>query len=155
MAGRATKLTPETQERIVEALRAGNYQDAAAAYAGISDSTFHNWLNRGKEEAQRISDGEKANPKEAIYLEFFAAVEKARSEAEVRNVMHIQRAAQNGTWQAAAWFLERSYPRRWGRKDRHEHVGENGEPIRVNVSTSDLEEKIRKLKSETPGEATD
>lgn len=148
MAGRQSKLTPEVQDKIVEALKHGNYQDAAAAYAGISESTFHNWMNRGREEARRIADGEKANPKETIYLELLEAVEKARSEAEVRNVMYIQRAAQEGTWQAAAWFLERSHPRKWGRKDRHEHVGDNGEPIRVSVSTADLEEKVKTILSE-------
>lgn len=143
-----TKLTEEVQARIVEALKHGNYQDAAAAYAGISEATFHNWMARGREEARRLADGEKANSKETIFLEFFEAVEKARSEAEVRNVMYIQRAAQDGTWQAAAWFLERSYPRKWGRKDRHEHVGDNGEPIRVSVSTQDLEEKVKTILSE-------
>jgi transposase len=145
VAGRSSKLTPEVQKAIVEALRAGNYQESAAAYVGISHTTFHNWLNRGREEARRITDGEKANPKEAAYLEFLDAVEKARGEAEVRNVMHIQRAAQEGTWQAAAWFLERSFPRRWGRKDRHEHVGDNGEAIKVSVSTGELEEKVKSL----------
>lgn len=145
MAGRSTKLTPEVQQRVVEALRAGNYQDAAAGYAGISHTTFHNWLNRGKEEARRIADGEKPKASEAIYVEFLDAVEKARSEAEVRNVMHIQRAAQDGTWQAAAWFLERSFPRKWGRKDRHEHTGQDGEAIQVSVSTSELEEKVKNL----------
>lgn len=146
--GRMTKLTEDVQGKIIEALKHGNYQDAAAAYAGISEATFHNWMARGREEARRIADGEKANPKEEIFLAFLEAVERARSEAEVRNVMYIQRAAQEGTWQAAAWFLERSHPRKWGRKDRHEHVGDNGEAIRVSVSTADLEEKVKSILSE-------
>lgn len=146
---RPTKLNPEVQQRIIEALRAGNYQDAAAAYAGIHEATFHNWMNRGREEERRVMDGEKPDAKEAPFREFFVAVEKARSEAEVRNVMHIQRAAQEGTWQAAAWFLERSYPRKWGRKDRHEHTGEGGDAIKVSVSTAELEEKVRTILNES------
>lgn len=149
MAGRNSKLTPDVQGRIVEALKHGNYQDAAAAYAGISEATFHNWMNRGREESRRLADGEKPTTRETPYLEFLEAVEKARSEAEVRNVMYIQRAAQDGTWQAAAWFLERSHPRKWGRKDRHEHVGDNGEPIKVSVSTAELEEKVKTLLAES------
>ena len=145
---RPTKLTAEVQQRIVEALRAGNYQDSSAAYAGIHEATFHNWMSRGREEERRIADGEKPNPKEEAFREFFAAVEKARSESEVRNVMYIQRAAQDGTWQAAAWFLERSFPRKWGRKDRHEHVGDNGDAIKVTVSTTELEDKVKTILSE-------
>ena len=145
---RPTKLTAEVQQKIVEALRAGNYQDSSAAYAGIHEATFHNWMSRGREEERRIADGEKPNPKEEAFREFFAAVEKARSESEVRNVMYIQRAAQDGTWQAAAWFLERSFPRKWGRKDRHEHVGDNGDAIKVTVSTTELEDKVKTILSE-------
>ncbi len=102
-------------------------------------------MSRGREEERRIADGEKPNPKEEAFREFFAAVEKARSESEVRNVMYIQRAAQDGTWQAAAWFLERSFPRKWGRKDRHEVTGADGGALKIAVSTDELEERVQAL----------
>jgi hypothetical protein len=38
------------------------------------------------------------------------------AEAEVRDVTAIDNAAQQGTWQAAAWKLERKHHSRWGRK---------------------------------------
>jgi transposase-like protein len=142
--GRPTKLNSEVQERIVEALRAGNYQEIAAKYAGVSDATFHNWMARGREEQRRITEGEKADPEEAAFLEFFVVVEKARSEAEVRNVMQIQHASRDH-WQAAAWFLERSFPKRWGRKDRHEVTGADGEALKISVSTDELEERVQAL----------
>jgi hypothetical protein len=141
---RPTKLTGEVQERIVEALRAGNYQEIAANYAGVSDATFHNWMARGREEQRRILEGEKLDPKESIFLEFFVVVEKARSEAEVRNVMQIQHASRDH-WQAAAWFLERSFPKRWGRKDRHEVTGADGGALKIAVSTDELEERVQAL----------
>jgi hypothetical protein len=34
--GRRTKLTPEVQKKIVDALSAGNYFEVACEYAGIS-----------------------------------------------------------------------------------------------------------------------
>lgn len=118
--GRPTKLTPEVQERIVTALRAGNYQETAAAYAGIAAPTFYRWMERGAD-----SDDD------PIYSEFREAVERARAEAETRNIALIQKAANDGTWQAAAWFLERTAPQRWGRWNRVEVTGRDGGPIEV------------------------
>ena len=37
---RPSKLTPEVTKRLTEAIRAGNYYEAACAYAGIHYSTF-------------------------------------------------------------------------------------------------------------------
>jgi transposase len=115
--GRPTKLTEDAQERIISALKAGNYMDTAAQYAGVDESTLHRWIARGKEEDS------------GLYYEFRKAVEKARAEAEARNVHLIQTAAQGGTWQAAAWFLERSHPGKWGRREKVEHSGPDGGPI--------------------------
>lgn len=129
--GRPSKLTPEAQARIIEALRAGNYQESAAAYAGVGVATFYRWMERGKRDD--------AEPE---YREFREAVERARAEAEVRNVGLIQRSASEGTWQAAAWFLERSFPNRWGRRERHEVVGSGGGPVEVSVDAEALESRL-------------
>jgi len=40
---RPTKLTPAVQKKIVDAIKAGNYMETAAAYAGISKQTLYNW----------------------------------------------------------------------------------------------------------------
>lgn len=115
MSGRPTKLTPEIQAKIVEALRAGNYIETAAAYAGINKTTLYDWLKRG------------ARDKSGPYHTFSNAVEKAMADAEMRDVLLIANAAKEN-WQAAAWRLERKYPDKWGRKDRIsaqvEHSGE-------------------------------
>lgn len=105
MAGRPTKLTPELQKKIIDAIRAGNYMETAAAYAGISKDTFFRWLRKG------------ARAKSGIYKDFHDAVEKALADAEVRDVMLIANAAATD-WKAAAWRLERKFPDRWGRKER-------------------------------------
>lgn len=94
--GRPSKLTDERAERILDALRAGNYLETAARYAGVSYDTLNEWRKR--------------------FPEFSEAVEKARADAEARNVAVLQQAART-KWQAAAWWLERSFPGRWGRRD--------------------------------------
>lgn len=109
---RKTKLTPERQEKIVGAIRAGNYANVAAAYAGIDESTFYNWMKRGE-------DGEEP------FLAFFQSVKDAEAEWEVATAARINKAA-SGSWQAGMTMLERKAPERWGRSDRHDvkHSGE-------------------------------
>jgi transposase len=126
---RPHKLDEDKIARVVEALRAGNYMETAAAYAGISKSILYKWLADGREVRQKVAKGGIASDLEAKQLELLDAVEKARAEAEVRNVHLIQQAAQGGTWQAAAWFLERSHPGKWGRREKVEMSGPDGGPI--------------------------
>ena len=126
---RPHKLDEDKIARVVEALRAGNYMETAAAYAGISKSILYKWLANGREVRQKVAKGGIASDLEAKQLELLDAVEKARAEAEVRNVHLIQQAAQGGTWQAAAWFLERSHPGKWGRREKVEMSGPDGGPI--------------------------
>jgi transposase len=106
--GRPTKLTPELQAKICSAIQAGNFIEIAAAYAGIRKATLHNWLRRGARQTQ------------GIYHAFSEAAEKALADSEARDVALIAKAAADGQWQAAAWRLERKFPDRWGRRERHQ-----------------------------------
>lgn len=99
---RPPKLTPEVQNRIVMAISAGNTRRTAAVYAGIGERTLYTWLAR------------RSGP----YEQFRQAIEKAEADAIVATVTLIRQAAQTGTWQAAAWWLERMHPGEFGRKDR-------------------------------------
>lgn len=138
---RPSKLTPETQQAIINALNSGNWIETAANYAGIAVATLYNWLDRGKLERERLDNDEEPIESEAQFVEFLEAVEKSRSQAQVRAVGLIQKAAIDGTWQAAAWFLERSDPQRWGRFNRMELTGKDGGSVAVDVTK--LEEKVR------------
>jgi len=100
---RPSKLTPEITKRLIEAIRAGNYYEAACAYAGIGYSTFRAWMIKG----------EKA--KSGKYREFMEAIKKAEYEAEARLVAQWQKHMPEN-WQAIATFLERRYPERWGKR---------------------------------------
>ncbi len=103
--GRPTKLTPEVQERIVSAIRAGNYAQVAARYAGIGETTYYEWMKRGR--AARSGK----------FAEFQKAIKKAEGEAEVRCVALIHKHME-GNWQAAMTYLERKFPDRWARTNR-------------------------------------
>jgi hypothetical protein len=98
----------------MEALRAGNTRRAACSYAGIDQDTFGNWLKR--------------------FPDFSDAIEKAESDAEVRNVAIIQKSAQT-TWQAAAWWLERKRKADWAL--RTEMTGPSGSNLEVVVRFAD------------------
>lgn len=117
------KMTPERCERLCEALRAGNYIEISCAYAGIHKDTYYKFLER----AQKDPPGSQRQ-------EMLRSILKARADAEVRNVAYIQRAAQDPkTWQAAAWWLERSFPTRWGRQQKitQEITGKDGKAIEM------------------------
>ena len=103
---RPTKLTPEVQRRIVEAISGGNYAVVAAEYAGIGQATFYAWLEKGRAGRQP-------------YAEFLAAVKEAEAQAEALAVKAV-RVAFGDSWQAAMTWLERRFPARWGRRDRLE-----------------------------------
>jgi hypothetical protein len=106
---RPTKLTKAVQERICSALREGNYFSVACEGAGVAASTGREWVARGEGRCP----GRPAGPP---YAAFAAAVKKARAEAEASALRQVRQAANDGTWQAAAWLLERGHPERWGRR---------------------------------------
>jgi hypothetical protein len=105
--GRTLKLTLETQDKICVAIRLGNDKKVAAALAGVSETTFYRWL-----EMAELPNAKKE------YREFRESIERAEAEAEVTRIARITQAADNGTWQAASWWLERKFPERWGRNDK-------------------------------------
>lgn len=120
---RPSKLTPEVQKRLVEAIKAGNYYEAACGFAGIHYSTFREWMIRG----------EKA--KSGKFREFYEAIKKAENEAEVRMVAQWQQHMPEN-WQAIATFLERRYPDRWGRNRLDVNMKHSGD-IEVEITVVD------------------
>lgn len=97
--GRPSKFTEDTRKRILEAIELGSTYELAAAYGGISYATLNDWLKREDEE----------------YLKFSEDVKQAEGKAAIGWLTKIEKAATDGNWQAAAWKLERRYPREFGR----------------------------------------
>jgi hypothetical protein len=105
---RKSKYTPKAVDDITTAIQIGATYALAAAYAGIGERTFYDWL--------------------AQYPQFSQAVKLAEGKAAIGWLARIEKAANDGTWQAAAWKLERRYPHAYGRTVQ-EHTGKDGGDI--------------------------
>jgi transposase len=123
VAGRKPKLTQELIELLGTALQNGNYIETACDFVGINRATLYRWLQESEED--------NAKP---ILKDLSDTVRKARAQAEMRNVLRIQKAADD-SWQAAAWWLERSQPKKWSKQTNVELSGVNGNPINVALDT--------------------
>jgi transposase len=100
--GRPSKLSSDAIAQLEQLIRAGTTIDVAAAAIGVSRSTIYGWLKQG----------EKARPGTAART-LRDRVEQARAESESLLVARVGQAAAKGSWQAAAWLLERRWPERW------------------------------------------
>lgn len=113
------KFTPKVQEIIVNALKNGLSNAAAAGLACISEQTFYNWYNEG------------AKKKTGKMKEFHDAVDNARDVAQANYENVIATAANDGTWQAAAWWLERRRHNIYGKKEHHQVDMESNQKIHL------------------------
>jgi len=139
MPKKAIKMTAAVEKRIAKAIRMGATYAMAAQYGGISYHTFRLWMN----------EGEKPDASDE-FRDFHDAIRAAEAHAVVHLLSKIEAAASSGTWQAAAWKLERRYPHDYGR-NVHEVTGRDGGPIETKsnvtvdyskLSTEQLEQLI-------------
>lgn len=147
--GRPLKLNEKMKEDLIKLIAAGNYIETAAAFSGIAHMTLRNWIRRGEREIQRLSEDPEVRPikSETPFKELAESIRKAQAESEMRDVMLIGKAASE-QWQAAAWRLERRYPDRWGKKERHELTGANGGPMQFEEIRERLIRKLGDLEVE-------
>ena len=156
--GAKVKLTPEIQEKICRALSVGSYMETAAAFVGVHKSTLYEWLKLG------------AIATKGQYKEFSDAVDRALAQAEVKDLTHISNAAMGEpkfktddkgnkvigldgkpiqigwviqpNWNAAAWKLERRYPKSWGRKSRLDLASPDSNKVEHSHDLTAIIEKI-------------
>jgi len=99
---RPSKLTPEAQAAIVEAVLHGcTYKDASEA-AGVSYETFNEWMKAGREN------------KRGKFSEFSELVDKANAKCAVNFTRVIQTAAAKGDAKYALEWLKRRRRSEWG-----------------------------------------
>ncbi|MDI6617883.1 MAG: IS630 transposase-related protein [Clostridiales bacterium] len=115
---RRPKLNSDIVEKVYKYVAAGNYIETVCQYLNISKQTYYNWLKKG----------EKAHS--GLYFDFVDAIKRAEAEAEMRNVTLIQKAGST-TWQAAAWYLERKHPDKWGKREQMDLTHSGGIEIKV------------------------
>ena len=118
---------PELIQRLYQIIETGITVTKACAFIGISTSTYFSWMSLGRQET------------EGIYFEFRKNVLKAEAKCMLKNMMIVQKAAQEGKISAAIWILENRFKMK------------NSEPeIEVNINLdSDLSttQLIESLKS--------
>jgi transposase-like protein len=80
---RPNKLTPAVRKIIVDHVKIGATVEDACALAGITETTFYNWMQAGR------------NSDSGVRFEFFEAVTRARKEASVAAIITLRRSFSN------------------------------------------------------------
>lgn len=96
-------------EQICNLVKIGLPYKHAAAAAGICEKTFYLWIKK--------------------HEDFVEALQKAEAEMMRNNLIRIEQAAQNGTWQASAWKLERGFPDLFSTTSRVKVEATNSEEV--------------------------
>lgn len=86
---------------ILMAVRAGNYPEVAARWAGISAATYYRW---------------RKDPRPP-FVAFRAALDMADAECEAMVIGNLVRLSRTST-RAARFLLERRWPEKWARSGR-------------------------------------
>jgi len=92
-----TLLTKAVAEDLKTYILRGLDEERACELAGVDFRTYHQWTLR--------------------YPLFKEFIRRVKAQVEFDTLEHIKDAAEGGIWSAAAWFLERKYPQRYGRRD--------------------------------------
>lgn len=134
-----TPLTDAVRKHILDSLKAGlpSLRQAALA-AGVRENTVQEWYARGK----GLDPERRPSP---VHVKFADDVDQAKAFAQDR-AMKMIAMKMGDSWQAAAWYLERTNPENFGLKSTHEISGPGGGPLTFDVSKlsdQDLERIIR------------
>jgi hypothetical protein len=121
MAGRKSKLTPETQATIVARIRDGAYDYIAAQAGGIDPDTFYRWLSAGEHGREP-------------YRTFREMVRQARAEARAAAEIAV-RQVNPLAWLRYGPGRERPGEPGWTDTAKHVISGEDGGPVPILVRT--------------------
>ena len=104
--GRPSSYNAQVHKAIVDALKNGGYKTHAAHAAGISRETLDVWIEAGRAGREP-------------FVRFAHECDMARAQDALRNQAIVSAAAVRkieGDWKAAAWLLERKYPKLYGKR---------------------------------------
>ncbi len=122
--GRPLTLTAELSGELAGLLRQGLTQTDACLVAQVPRSTFYDWMSRGRDLWETHGpDGRvpadvvaTLTVEEMRLLDFSDAIVGARAVGKFAALVAV-RSGMTDDWRAAAWFLERSFPEEFGRRD--------------------------------------
>ena len=155
MAGRRTKLTPETGDTIAAAISLGLSFKEAAQLAGIDETTLHRWRNRGRDSGrqpfrqfcQRIDAAQASTARDYLQAVRRSVIEPTVTtktttrpgpdgQPVVETVETVE-AVSPPDIKGALWWLERRLPALFGRGVEHAdsidstHDRENQRPLEL------------------------
>lgn len=122
------KLTDELINELCKYKRSGLTNKSVCYAANISERSFYEYLNRGEADLQA--------GKKSIFTRFFQSYKKAETMHKLKRLNQIEKAAEEGNWQAAAWELERCYPDEYGKRIAAEVSGKDGGSIKTETEIS-------------------
>lgn len=133
-AGRPTKLTRALVTAVDATIRTGAFWEEAAVSLGIGRATLYAWREKGEADLEA--------GKATLHAEFADTLMRASAATEQAAAEAITNAFSDD-WRAAAWYLERRNPARWGKRVELEHSGSiAGEPT---VFVPESEERRRRI----------
>jgi hypothetical protein len=112
--GRPNTLTRELADTIADKVRLGAFYEDAAVSAGVHKATLYRWREVGEADLEAGKDTDHAY--------FCDALMRASADAEAKAAETVMRWGA-ADWRAAAWYLERRNPGRWGKREHVEHSG--------------------------------
>ena len=118
------KYSPEALEAFTSALKMGCRIKIACGVIGISDETYYNWCKQ--------------------HLEFLEAVKKAKADAIHERLAIIRRAGIK-SWQACAWWLERTYPDQYGLKTQVTSINTGDEDAQLKERAKRLTKRMNEI----------
>lgn len=118
--GRPSLLTPDTADKICEAIRAGVPYKYAAGANGISYESFNNWRRRGRDALAISEEHELEVPAdEQPYVQFLQDVQRAR-DAGIAALVVIVRQHAARDYRAALALLAIRDPAVFAQRSRHD-----------------------------------
>jgi hypothetical protein len=119
---------------LVDALVDGNYRDTAARLADIAESGVRGWLQRAEEGDPR-------------YQTIAMVIRAAEAIAESDSVRHVRTAGQDPRfWAAAATWLERKFPDKYGRRS----ADPDGSKVVIQIGLATSQSPIQVIQVQTP-----
>lgn len=128
--GRPTSLTPELQDRIIDLLKVGVSKGALCEALDLSEHTLRYWLSRADDDIEP-------------YREFRTRFREAENKQKVWALRILEKAANADpvkAWKAAAFILERRWPKEFGTAGQLDVNVNNNGPAEVDLSRLSDEE---------------